>query len=70
MTELKYFFLNGQQYFTESELTILELIKYFNYNTPILILEYNNLICNKNHWNQISIKNNDKVEMVTIVGGG
>ena len=70
MTELKYFFLNGQQYFTESELTILELIKYFNYNTSILVLEYNNLICNKNHWNNIYIKNKDKIEMVTIVGGG
>jgi sulfur carrier protein len=70
MTKLKYFFLNGQQYFTESELTILELIKYFNYNTSILVLEYNSLICNKKHWSHISIKTNDKIEMITIVGGG
>jgi sulfur carrier protein len=70
MTKLKYFFLNGQQYFTESELTILELIKYFNYNTSILVLEHNNFICNKKDWNNIYIKNNDKIEMVTIVGGG
>ena len=70
MTELKYFFLNGQQYFIESELTILELIKYFNYNTSIIVLEYNNLICNQKNWNQIYIKDNDKIEMVTIVGGG
>lgn len=70
MPKLKYFFLNGQQYFTESELTILELIKYFNYNSSILVLEYNNLICNKKNWNHIYIKNNDKIEMITIVGGG
>lgn len=62
--------MNGQQYFTESEFTILELIKYFNYNESILVLEYNNLVCNKKYWNNISIKNNDKFEMVTIVGGG
>jgi sulfur carrier protein len=70
MTNRKYFFLNGQKYFTEFDLTILQLLKYFNYNPSILVVEYNNLICNKNHWNNIFINNNDKIEIVTIVGGG
>ena len=70
MVERKYFFLNGQQYFTESKLTISNIIKYFNYNTSLLVLEYNNLICNKKNWNEIYIQNNDKIEIVTIVGGG
>lgn len=70
MTQIKYFFFNGQQYCTKSELTILELIKYFNYNRSVMVLEYNNFICNKKHWNNIYLKNNDKIEMVTIVGGG
>jgi hypothetical protein len=43
---LKHFLLNGQEYSTESDLTVLELIQYFNYNTSLLVLEYN-LICNK-----------------------
>jgi thiamine biosynthesis protein ThiS len=66
----KYFFLNGKQYFTEDKLTLLKLIKYFNYNPSILVIEYNNLICNKIHWDKIFIKNNDIVELITIVGGG
>jgi sulfur carrier protein len=70
MTNKKYFFLNGQKYFTEFDLTILQLLKYFNYNPSILVLEYNNSICNKNHWNNICINHNDKIEIVTIVGGG
>jgi len=70
MTKLKYFFLNGQEYFTEFELTILQLLQYFNYNPSILVLEYNNSICNKKHWSSIYVKNKDKIEMVTIVGGG
>lgn len=70
MPHKKYFFLNGQKYFTEFDLTILQLLKYFNYNPSILVLEYNNSICNKNHWNNISINHNDKIEIVTIVGGG
>jgi len=70
MTKCKYFFLNGQHYLVESELTILDLITYFNYNTSLFVLEYNRVICNQKNWNQIQIKNNDKIEIVTIVGGG
>ena len=70
MSNLKYFFLNGQKYFTKHDLTIFELINYFNYNTSLLVLEYNNLICTKKNWDKILIQNNDKIEIVTIVGGG
>jgi len=70
MSKIKHFFLNGQEYFTNYNLTVLEVIQYFNYNTSLLVLEYNNLICNKKNWNQISIQPNDKIEIVTIVGGG
>jgi sulfur carrier protein len=70
MEKSKYFFLNGHEYVTNSDLTILEIVNYFNYNTSLLVLEYNSLICNKKNWDKISIKNNDKIEIVTIVGGG
>lgn len=70
MTKFKYFLLNGQQFCTEYDLTILDVTKYFNYNKALLVLEYNNLICNKKGWDDTFIKNNDKIEIVTIVGGG
>ena len=70
MCKFKYFFLNGQQYRTTYNLTILELIEYFNFNTSLFVLEYNNQICNKKNWNNIFVNNNDKIEIVTIVGGG
>jgi thiamine biosynthesis protein ThiS len=70
MSRLKYFFLNGQEYSTNRDITILELVEYFDYNTSLLVLEYNNLICNKKNWNHIIINNNDNIEIVTIVGGG
>ena len=70
MSNFKFFFLNGQKYFTEYNLTLLELIEYFNYNKSLLVLEYNNLICDKKNWNNVFIQNNDKIEIVTIVGGG
>lgn len=70
MSKLKHFLLNGQEYSTEYDLTILELIHYFDYNTSLLVLEYNNLICNKKNWPNTFIETNDKIEIVTIVGGG
>jgi len=70
MTKFKYFFLNGQKYSTDHNLTILELITYFNYNTSLLVLEYNNFISEKKNWSKTLINNNDTIEIVTIVGGG
>lgn len=70
MSNLKYFILNGQKYCTESDITLFELINYFNYNSSLLVLEYNNLICPKQDWDKNRIKNNDRIEIVTIVGGG
>jgi thiamine biosynthesis protein ThiS len=70
MLKSKNFFLNGEKYWTNDNITILELINYFNYNTSLLVLEYNNSICNKKNWNTIYLHNNDKIEIVTIVGGG
>lgn len=66
----KNFFLNGEEYYTQHNITLFELITYFNYNTSLLVLEYNNLICNKKDWSNIFVTNNDKIEIVTIVGGG
>jgi sulfur carrier protein len=67
---MKHFYLNGQTFLTSYSLTLLDLIIYFNYNKSLLVLEYNNVICNKKNWDKIFIKNNDKIEIVTIVGGG
>ena len=70
MTEITNFFLNGEKYYTKSNITILELVTYLNYNTSLLVLEYNNLICNKKDWNTMIVNDNDTIEIVTIVGGG
>ena len=70
MSKVKNFSLNGQEYYTQHDITLFDLITYFNYNLSLLVLEYNNLICNKKDWNSIFVTKNDKIEIVTIVGGG
>lgn len=67
---MKTFFLNGQEYKSEGNFTLFELLNYFNFNINLLVIEHNNLIKKKQNWNQIFIKNNDVIEIVTIVGGG
>jgi thiamine biosynthesis protein ThiS len=70
MSEIKNFFLNGERYYTTANITLLDVIHYFNYNSYLLVLEYNHSICSKKNWEKIYITDNDKIEIVTIVGGG
>lgn len=70
MLEAKTFFVNGQKYYTSDNISLQDLLNYFDYNSSLLVLEYNNFICNKKNWDKILILNCDKIEIVTIVGGG
>lgn len=70
MKPFKTFFCNGQEYCTDDNLTILDLLKYFDYNSTLIVLEYNNCICNQKNWDKVFISDNDKIEIITIVGGG
>jgi len=70
MSQIISFSLNGQSYYTNQNLTLLDVINYFNYNDSLLILELNHLIFNKNEWQQTFINNQDKLEIVSIIGGG
>lgn len=70
MNKVNEFFLNGQKYATSQKLNIVELINYFGYNKSLLVVEYNHLICHKKNWEKVFIQNNDRIEIVTIVGGG
>ena len=70
MTTKKQFFVNGHEFYTDVDITLFDLIYYFNYTTSLFVLEYNNLICDKIQWDKIIVGNKDKIEIVTIVGGG
>lgn len=68
---MKKFLINNEYYYTQNyNVNLLDLILYFNYNESLLVLELNKLICNKNKWHNTYINDQDKIEVVTIVGGG
>ena len=68
--QIAHFLVNGNLYYINKETNLLKIIEYFNYNQSLLVVEYNRLICNKTEWNKIIIKDHDRIELVTIVGGG
>ena len=70
MTQIKNFFMNGEMYSTNHVISLFDLIMYFNYNDCLLVLEHNNLICDRKKWKNTFIQDSDKIEIVTIVGGG
>lgn len=66
-----YFIFNGQIYSTfYKNITLLKLVNYFNIYQKLLIIEYNGIILTKNYWSNTFIQNFDKIEVITIVGGG
>lgn len=64
------FFVNGQKYRTYNTLTLPKILNYLNYKSNLFVVEYNNVICNQKNWKNQKIYNNDKIEIITIVGGG
>jgi len=61
------FFLNGYSYRVYNKLTLEEILTYFNYQNKIFVIEYNKVLINKKYQ---KIKNNDNIEIISIVGGG
>ena len=70
MTKPNYFLLNGETYKIDQTITLFDLVIYFNYNDSLLVLEHNHLICEKTKWKTTFLQDSDKIEIVTIVGGG
>ena len=60
----------GNKYSSCNKLTILDIVKYFDYDISLFVLEHNQLVCSKESWDETFIDNNDIIEIVTIVGGG
>lgn len=66
------FFINNQKYHmkTNKLISIESILMYLNYDKLLIILEYNGQICQKKQWTDLFIKNNDIIQIITVVGGG
>ena len=65
-------FFNGELYTLQTYklFTLKDLILFLNYIKNIIVIEHNGKITNPKDWQNIILKNNDSIEVVTVVGGG
>lgn len=64
------FFLNGKRFKTLDSFTVSDLINYLNLIKYPIAIEINGIFISQNNWKRSKIKNQDEIEIVTIVGGG
>ena len=70
MNNKKTFFLKGHKFLFIKNITLNQIIEYFDYQNAIFIVEYNDFICKQNKWKKIKISMDDRIEVISIVGGG
>ena len=65
--------VNGEDKFinnSNKEFTLTETLIQLGYKNNTIIVELNNLIINNESWQENKVKDGDKLEIVSIVGGG
>ena len=65
--------VNGEEKFinnSHKEFTLTETLIQLGYKNNTIIVELNNLIVNNESWQDNKVKEGDKLEIVSIVGGG
>jgi len=63
-------FVNGQTFNCLKFMSIKDLLLYLNYDLNTIIVEYNKVIMNSSEFEDLILKINDSIEVITIVGGG
>ncbi|MBW4602530.1 MAG: thiamine biosynthesis protein ThiS [Calothrix sp. FI2-JRJ7] len=62
--------VNGEPRTCTEQTPLPELLQQLGFNPRLVAVEYNGEILHRQHWQTTQIKANDKLEIVTIVGGG
>ena len=64
--------VNGEERLIQSNksISLNETIKLLGYSSKTIVVEVNKLIVNSSEWDDKCINNGDKLEIVSIVGGG
>ncbi|TAE61343.1 MAG: thiamine biosynthesis protein ThiS [Nostocales cyanobacterium] len=62
--------VNGETRSCESQLLLPDLLQQLGFNPRLVAVEYNGEILHRQFWTETIIKEGDRLEVVTIVGGG
>lgn len=62
--------VNGETQTCETPLTLPKFLESLGMNPRLVAVEYNGEILHRQFWDETEVKNGDRLEIVTIVGGG
>jgi thiamine biosynthesis protein ThiS len=62
--------LNGKKVVIKPNYSIFDLLKKYKLSNKKVAIEHNGIIIPKANYNRKFLKNNDRVEIVTFIGGG
>lgn len=62
--------LNGQPFNCRPRLSLKDIVSYLDFELDFVIIEYNSEIIQNSSLDDIRLASGDKVEVLTIVGGG
>ena len=62
--------LNGRIYHLEQPVILSDLLSEYGFQTQRIAVEMNGTIIPKATYNQVTVTNNDTLEVVSFVGGG
>ncbi|MER3432274.1 MAG: thiamine biosynthesis protein ThiS [Leptolyngbya sp. ERB_1_1] len=62
--------VNGEPQTCETALTLPKFLESLGMNPRLVAVEYNGEILHRQFWEETEVKNGDRLEIVTIVGGG
>lgn len=62
--------VNGEEKTIPAPFTLTETLMNLNFQPRLIAIEYNGEILHRQYWDTTIVKPEDKLEVVTIVGGG
>lgn len=62
--------VNGESFTCAHSMRLIDLLLYLDFDIRFVAVEYNSKIVSRLMLQTINLKHNDKLEVITIVGGG
>lgn len=62
--------VNGESFTCSSSMKLIDLLLYLDFDIRFVAVEYNSKIVSRLMLQTINLKHEDKLEVITIVGGG
>ena len=63
-------FINGKVSEVKKNINIQDILRMNNISDENIVVEINRIIISKMYWDNTRIEENDKIEIITAVGGG